>query len=233
MKIAIVDDEREWRDRIAICAREYLNQHDVVIVEYDNGEALIQAEEAYDIVMLDIEMDGIDGFETARRYKTKYPSGIVILLTAHDELMEFGYSVGALRYVSKSRMPERLEEALEAADRQLRLKEPVDFMIKGYGSIKVSIKNVIYIETEKRNAVVHTTDSKFVCTENMDDIEMRLQDKGFFRCHRGVLVSLDHVVKYDNISIYMSNNDVVPISVRRVKPFKEAFIKRKFEYANS
>ena len=130
-------------------------------------------------------------------------------------------------------MEDRLSEAINSAIKLINGKRKVSLILKGYGEVSIPVKSIIYIETLNRKTILHTANESFTCTEKMDVIEQKLENKGFFRCHRGIVISLDNVIDYDNYSIRMSNNEMVLLSVRKVKPFKDAYLKRKFEFANS
>ena len=233
MRVAIVDDEIIFRKQIQQALAEILDIQRYTIEMFESGDDLINSQRKFDIVLMDIEMPGINGFEAARRYKMIEPESIIIILTTHSELMEYGYMVNVFRYIEKSRIEERLSEAIRSGIKLINRKRKVSLGLKGYGEVSIPVKSIIYIETVNRKTIIHTAKESFTCTEKMDVIEQKLEDKGFFGCHRGIVISLDNVVDYDNYSIRMSNNDMVLLSVRKVKPFKDAYMKRKFEYANS
>ena len=106
--IAIVDDEPDLREGVAT----YLRRHGFAVSEADGGEALSQlmAERGVDLVVLDINMPGEDGFSIARRLRAAGPVGIV-MLTANTDLVDrvTGLEVGADDYLSK---PFELRELL-------------------------------------------------------------------------------------------------------------------------
>ena len=72
MKIAVVDDEEIWRRKATKVIKEYL-QEEATIRTYSSGDALLEENEEYKIVVLDVEMQGKDGFDTALEYKVSYP----------------------------------------------------------------------------------------------------------------------------------------------------------------
>jgi DNA-binding response OmpR family regulator len=106
--IAVVDDEPDLREGVAT----YLRRHGFAVSEADGGEALtrLMAERGVDLVVLDINMPGEDGFSIARRLRAAGPVGIV-MLTANADLVDrvTGLEVGADDYLSK---PFELRELL-------------------------------------------------------------------------------------------------------------------------
>lgn len=233
MRFAIIDDEPTWRNRARQIINKLFLEEDNCIKAYENGESFLAEPREYDVVIIDVEMNGIDGFETAKRYKLVFPESIIIILTTHSELMEYGYVVNAIRYVDKSKIDEKLLEALNAAKKTVDLQERIMFELTLYGEVMIRLKDIIYVEADHRNVIIHTRQDNYSCQETLVTVEDKLVGKGFFRCHRGYLVSLDNVVDFDNSTITMCNGEKVFLSVRKVKPFKDALIRRKFEYANS
>ena len=115
MKIAIVDDQKDWRTRLEELVREHYGNNLPQIDQFDCGESFYDQEE-YDVVFMDIEMKEMDGFETVMRYKQKNTDAIIIFLTTHVELSRRGYKVNAFRYIDKEFIVEEVEEALSAID---------------------------------------------------------------------------------------------------------------------
>ena len=97
MRIAIVDDEELWRPKTEKGVRKF---HDGVQIEIDknaSGENFLKTGKEYDIAFLDVEMQQLDGFETASKYREIFPKVIIIILTTHTELSRKGYLVNAFR----------------------------------------------------------------------------------------------------------------------------------------
>lgn len=129
MKIAIVDDDKEWRQNALRVTKQYFEEGDIVVKCFSSGEALLEKNEKYEIVILDIEMPGRDGFQTACEYKVSYPDVIIIMLTTHLELSRKGYEVDAFRYVDKLHIKEELEAAFFSAKKLLERNKIVEISV--------------------------------------------------------------------------------------------------------
>ena len=230
MKIAVVDDEKIWRNKAVEIIKEYFEE--VSISTFASGEGLLDNNEEYAIVILDIEMQGKDGFQTALEYKISYPDAIIIMLTTHIELSRKGYVVDAFRYVDKTKMCEEMEEAFFSAKKVLERFSVVQINVIGIGSIPVVLKDIIYIETKERKVLVHTYDNVYECSESIGNLEKKLSEKGFFRCHKSYIVNLDAIKKIDKVFVYMADGDKVMVGTKKYATLKKAYIKRKCEYAN-
>lgn len=84
-----------------------------------SGKSFLDANEEFDIVLMDIEMPVMDGFEAIERYKTRFSDTIIIILTTHDDLAKKGFIFEAFRYIDKPSMVSELPEALKSAARKL------------------------------------------------------------------------------------------------------------------
>jgi DNA-binding NarL/FixJ family response regulator len=109
----------EDHPRVAEELRRVLEPEFDVIAVVDNGNALIRAAGAADpdVIVTDIAMPGCDGIEATRLLVARDPAARVVLVTVHDdpELIERGYSAGALAYVPKIAAAHDLVPAVRAA----------------------------------------------------------------------------------------------------------------------
>lgn len=228
----MIDDEAKWRENLLKMLEKYYEDNPVVVDAYGSGEEFLQQGREYDIVLLDIEMGGISGFETAMQYQARQQQGIIIILTTHVEMSRQGYKVNAFRYIDKLNMEEELPEALAAAGKRLSLRLTIQLHAVNLGEISLMLKDILYIETEKRNVLVHTMAGDYICNNNISDIEIKLEKHGFFRCHKSYIVNLNEVKSFDRISAQMADGSSAMISARKYPEFKKQYLSNKFEYGN-
>lgn len=237
MKIAIVDDDKEWRQNALRVTKQYFEEGDIVVKCFSSGEALLEKNEKYEIVILDIEMPGRDGFQTACEYKVSYPDVIIIMLTTHLELSRKGYEVDAFRYVDKLHIKEELEAAFFSAKKLLERNKIVEISVVNLGQIPLALKDIIYIETKGRKVLVHTYNNEYECSDSIRSFEENLCGEGFFRCHKSNIVNLDAIKKIDQLRYggayaHMADGGTVMIAVRKYAELKKKYINRRYEYAN-
>lgn len=232
MKIAIVDDEKTWRQNAGRVVREYFDKEEASLSLFCSGDAFLEQNTEYEIVVLDIEMPGKDGFETAVEYKVCYPDTVIIMLTTHLELSRKGYMVDAFRYVDKTKMQEELYEAFDSAKKLLGRNRAVPINVVNIGEIPVVLKDIVYIETDRRKVLVHTFDNEYECSDSIGSLEEMLSEEGFFRCHKSYLVNLDAIKKFDHTFVYMANGRKAMVGVKKYPALKKQYIQRKYEYAN-
>lgn len=231
MRIAVVDDEFAWREKIQYYLKKIIANHDVINL-FSSGREFLEKSERYDIVFMDVEMQEMDGFETTKRYKEKYPGAVVAMLTTHDEMCSQGYMVNAFRYISKTDMHNGIQETLCSLQKVLRNNKMIEIHILSQGKYEVDINNIVYVETYGRNTLVHLRGRNCICTDSMKEMCDKLERESFFQCHQSFLVNIDDVEGYDKKDVFLKNGESIMLSKRQRKAFEEAYFKRTFQCAN-
>ena len=110
IKILLVDDEKQFVDTLAerLAMRGFTAR-----VAYDGPQALKAVEELTDVIVLDLRMPGMDGFEVLRNVKKSNPQVQVIILTGHggDAEEQTAYRMGAYNFLKK---PMDIDELLNS-----------------------------------------------------------------------------------------------------------------------
>lgn len=230
MKIAIIDDEKNWRDSARSAVQEYVDARDQIEL-FSSGITFLDRHKEYDVVLMDIDMPKLDGFDTIIRYKTEFSSSTILILTTHLDYARKGYLVDAFRYIDKAKMEEELDEAFEKI-REINRKN--QFTVLGRNGKKVKtilIKDIYYIETAGRYCAITTADERYECSESVGVLEEKLEEYGFFRCHKSFLVNLNAVKYLDNTFAYFPGNKKAYISVRKYVETKRRYIAIRKKYA--
>ena len=104
IRVAIVEDEAAVRDQLMGYVQRYMRQYDAqieVTMFTDGVEILEEYRPVYDIIFLDVEMQHLDGMETASRIRALDSDVLLIFITNMAQYAIKGYAVGALDYVLK------------------------------------------------------------------------------------------------------------------------------------
>lgn len=226
MKLAIIDDSKFWRDLAYYTVKSFYENIPVDIELFDSGEAFLECNKPYDIILMDIEMPNKNGFETIAEYRLFKSDCIAIILTTHTEFANKGYFVDAFRYIDKTNMKLELEEALTSAAKVLACNDTISVNVIGLGSLKLVVKNILFIKTYKRNIIVHTVDNKYECSNNIAELESLLEKYGFYRSHRSCLVNLDKVTTFNKRDIFFANNETAYLSSRKYPEMKRKYLER-------
>ena len=230
MKIAVVDDMQLYRDKAKDCIMKYYdNSTEIDIDCYESGIDYLDSEITYDISFIDIEMKGLDGFETIKRARIKNPEGVYMILTTHTEMCDRGYLVNAYRYINKEKMEDMIHEGLSSAETLLERNKKIKINIIGEGVYNISLKDIVYVEGSNYTVSIHMKQGIKRCNCSLKEFQQRLCDKWFFRCHKSFIVNLDEVDTYKDLIVYMKDGSNLDISQRKLWEFKRVYLKRIYD----
>jgi two-component system response regulator LytT len=226
MRIAICDDEEKFRVQEKNLIDKVSASMDIVVDTFAEGKKLLERFDAvpYELVFLDIEMPGMDGITLAKEIRTRSESTHIVFLTGHVEYAIEGYEVNALRYLTKPVQEEKVKEVLRhvmeksVSGKQLILREEGEDLILKYADI-------YYMEAQNQYVMIYAEDGEHLIRANIGDFEEQLKNDGFYRIHRGYLVSLSKVkrlVKGEAVLQYNAKEISLPVSRANVKSLKEA-----------
>lgn len=167
-----------------------------------------------DILLLDIEMPGLNGFSILERARSG-ASPAVIFITAYDHYAVKAFDAHAVDYLMKPFSPDRLNEAMrrakshseQLASRQLHeavaalarevqreRSYPDWLLLKEDGrSFFVHVPDIDWIESSRNNVLLHVGKQKHVCHETTSGIESKLDPKRFLRIHRSTIVNIERI----------------------------------------
>lgn len=230
MKIAIVEDTFKWMDKIEDSVNHFFQDKtiEVEIDKYYDAESFLDAKKEYEIVYLDIELSrtngSMNGMEALGRYKQIFPNSIAALVTVHEEAVHEGYFVEAYRYIYKRNLEDEIQEMLKMAIHRLDMSKKIKFYVVGKKEIEIARKNVIYIETYRRNVIVHTTKGNYINNETLKKWEQLLGQENCFMPHKSYLVNMKWVEKIGEKAVLLYNEEEVLLSSKRKKEIQIKFM---------
>ena len=110
----------------------------------------------------------------------------------------------------------------------------ISFHIVNIGEIELTINEILFIETAKRNVRIHTREEKYLSNRTLSEIEQELGKYGFYFVHKSTLVNLDAIAYMDakNRKIHLCNGSCVTIAGQRLPELKKKYLEHKFAYGN-
>ncbi|MCR5417169.1 MAG: LytTR family DNA-binding domain-containing protein [Pseudobutyrivibrio sp.] len=198
MEIAVVDDVREE----SILLTGYLTdfekefKNDFHITTFESGEIFLERFKGqFDLVLMDIDMPGINGVDTARALRKIDREVVLMFVTAMPQYALSGYEVDAIDYVIKP---------VSYPDFALKLKKALRFVVMNKadeplvlqtatGIVSLPISEIYYVESSLHYCIYHTKDQEYRVRESISNAEKKLAPFNFARCNSGYLVALKHV----------------------------------------
>ena len=185
----------------------------VCLREYPSAEALLFAWEdgAPDILLLDIEMPGMNGVELARKLRERKETAQIIFITGYPDFMAEGYEVEALHYLIKPVTPEKLAEVLSRAAEKISRAEKKLLLPSDGSRTALPLKEIRYIEAMRQYSVIYAASGEYRLKVPISKLEARL-DGYFLRVQRSFIVNLREVLRINRTEVILRSGEAVPIS---------------------
>ena len=211
LKTLIVDDEPLAIERLQIlCAR--IAGISLVGTAADGASALRLIDSlAPDLLLLDIQMPGMDGLGVARALAERASRPAVIFVTAFDQFAVAAFDVAAVDYLLKPVEAERLERAIARIRTQMESAKvgaagaaPAppspwihEFWVPHRAEIiRIAARDIDMIEAERDYMRLHVGPRSFLLHKTITELERRLDPAEFIRLHRSTLVRRDRIARF-------------------------------------
>lgn len=180
----------------------------------------------YDLILLDIMMDGMDGITLAKRIRSEDKAAAIIFITSNPDYVFQGYDVHALHYLMKPLNPEMLASLIEA-DYSGRIKTHELVLDSDDGKIRVAIKDIICAETVGRRVAVtfHPTGRAYY-NGTLAGLLEKLPKEGFVQCHKSYAVNILHIRELTRRDAIAVNGLKIPVSRTFTKKTQQAFLQK-------
>ncbi len=242
MRAFLVDDEHLARERMKSLLEHASAPIEIIGESGIASEAIEQINELKpDVIFLDIQMPGLDGFDVVSMLDKPRP--YIVFVTAYDEFAIKAFEVYALDYLTKPVRLERLNKSLDrlqdvASQKELQ-QESIEKVIeeqsqkplhvltgkKGRSIHILDINEVQYLEANEKLIYAYTDSASFRIDGTLDQLEQRLTDGRFVRIHRSFLVNVTYVSELipwfsGSYEIKLTSGKQLSVSRRRVKDVK-------------
>lgn len=215
MLISLCDDNISERGYIKSLVHDWSVQSgtDVSVREYPSAEALLfdYDDHCPDILLLDIEMPGMNGVELAKSLRARAETVQIVFITGYPDFISEGYEVEALHYLLKPVTREKLFEVLHRAILKISQAERKVLVPFEGGETALSLREIYYIEAQRQYSVIHAASGEYRLKTPISELETRL-DEYFLRVQRSFIVNLREVLRINRTEVILKNGETVPIS---------------------
>jgi two-component system LytT family response regulator len=245
IKCIIVDDEELARQLLA----EYLEEFDNIEIVADCGsgrDAIRKIDELKaDLVLLDVQMPGIDGFDVLENIKS---DPFIIFCTAYDKYAIKAFEKNTIDYLLKPLDKARFDQAITRATERIGNEEsnfmhiledlttksaPAFsnnlFVQKSEKLVNLPVQNIVHLEASKDYTIISTNREQYVSSTGISKLEEKLDPELFIRIHRSTIINLKKLTEIEkfgsgNLAARMENGKTFAISRSYAKAIRERIV---------
>ena len=198
LRVLVVDDEPLARARLKTLLEDCRNPAAAVQAQAGNAVQAMELlqHQRFDVALLDIHMPGADGLTLAQSLRTLPQPPALIFVTAHAEHAVQAFELEATDYLTKPVRLERLQSALQKAERFLQSRgngpmaevEEVLIIQDRNRTERVPLADVVYFKAELKYITVRTAARQFILDGSLNELEEKYADR-FLRIHRNALIA--------------------------------------------
>lgn len=226
-RIAICDDEQPQIEYLTSVVSAWSNEngHICEIRTFPSAEAFLFAYEddnAYDILLLDIEMKHITGVDLAKSIRKKDQTVQIIFITGYSEYISEGYEVAALHYLMKPVSQHKLFSVLDRAAEKIKQNEKCLNLPLSGEMVRVPLHEIKYLDVHQNYVTVHGK-ADYTVKRTLGEFE-GLLDTRFTRVGRAMIINLTYISRVTKTDVYLSDGTVLPLPRGAYEPLNRAII---------
>ncbi len=226
IRIALCDDDYNALKGLKHRIEAYMQKacQEYTIETFLSGESLLGCGEYFDIVFLDIKMKALNGIETAKEMRRHYDRGMIVFVTALRDYVFDAFEVSAVNYLLKPIDDYKLQATLDRMFKKLDDEQSQCIMLNINGGMKrLLISGIHYCEIINHDVFIYSDQGMDKYQGKTLELERQL-NASLFRCHRGYIVNMRHVITYKDGMAEMSGGERIPVSKRKHTDFLKALL---------
>ena len=230
MRVAICDDEPVVLESLRLCIeKQPLVKSVQVFSTMEKFQKEIEKDCRFDVVLMDIEWEKEkNGIDFAEQLLVLAPQLQVIFVTAYNERFSqqiFLKNTNLCGYLVKPVQESLLSVLLEKAQQKRFLATDEKLLIQQKGIVHaISFRDIFFIESVGHQLIIHTSESKIICYEKIDDMKQRLPEH-FLQCHKSYIVNMQIIRRIEKNKIILQHDKEIPVSKARYAEVKNTFFR--------
>ncbi|MBQ7065271.1 MAG: response regulator transcription factor [Lachnospiraceae bacterium] len=226
--IGICDDDPVFIEYIKRLFNEACSE--IEFYEYLSGEDLIKElefKEQFDLLVLDVCMPGMDGNETARKFRKLFPESLLVFCSGVYMPTVESFETMPYRYWLKEYNEEKLYKEVQTVLEKLeKIKVAPCVMGKKYKQLeRLELDKILYIAIARKGSVIYCENSgeTYISEKKVGELYESLKDFGFAYAHNSYIVNLRHVAIAEPTQLEFLNGEKLSVSRARSKEFLKSF----------
>ena len=223
MKLAIIEEEPVHTELLSQYIETWSNDRNipVEVTPFINAESFLfmwEEQHDFDVLLVDIRMKEMTGMEMAKKVREQDSDIAIIFTTGIADYMEEGYEVEAMHYLLKPVSRDKICQCMDRVMQKVCREQFLLVKTKGE-TLKLSVKAIMYVETMCHGCMIEFCPQdgrtfQVETTESISELEKRLSDTDFVRCHRAYLCRIDKIRYISRAWIELDNGSRILVSRR-------------------
>ena len=211
ISIAICEDDVKQQQVLEALLNEIGLKESLNLHKFNSGEDLIKSYESgnkYSIVLLDMQLNEMDGIQTAKIIKQFDKNCLFIIITSIMEYAVEGYSIDAYEFIMKPVNKDKFNTVIKNAIKELQSRMNKTYLVKTRERMAtIRLSEIRYIESNKNGVIIHTNEQTYNDKDNISSVEKRLKQDGFIRISRYYIVNIYQVKEIGVSKIILVNGE--------------------------
>lgn len=228
-RIAVCDDNSVDTDFVQRLLQEWASLRNITVnaVSFSSAESFLfhyAEDKSFDILLLDIEMSGMDGVSLAKQIRKENETVQIVFITGYGDYIAEGYEVAALHYLMKPLNREKLFSVLDRAIEKRVQNERFLILELGGEMVRIPQYEIRYLDVCKNYVTVHSK-KDYTVKSSLGKFEALLDDR-FFRVGRGLILNLRYVRRVTRTEVFLDGNTALPLPRGSYESLNQAIIAR-------
>ncbi|MGB8452159.1 MAG: LytTR family DNA-binding domain-containing protein [Anaerocolumna sp.] len=234
--IVICDNNKKDTIKLEIIVKSYMDTKSIPyqINIFKSGEELLEFHDKFDLIFLDIAMDGINGIQAGKKMREINRNAKIVYTTNYQQFcIQAMNNVHAFAYlekpITKEKAERQLDEIIRYIEEENKKIEIVKFEImeiteKGKLESKIKnfeVKDIFYFEYFNRKIKIKLGNEEYFFVDRMKDLAEKMREHNFEICHQCFLVNLGHIKKIKGYEVFLDNNEKLPVSQKKSADFRK------------
>ena len=228
-QFAICDDRPEDSRLVASLTARWARRAgaEVDLEIFPSAEAFLfryEERKDFDVLLLDIEMTGMDGVELARTVRRDNEAVQIVFITGYSDYIAEGYEVSALHYLMKPVKEEKFDQVLTRAVSRLARNEPFLTLELPGETVRVPLPEIRYLDVQQNYVTVHAKED-YTLKRPLAELEAEL-DRRFYRVGRSCIVNLTCVRRVARTEAELTSGERIPLPRGQYEKLNRAIIQQ-------
>lgn len=226
MRIAILDDVKADRDLLGAFLKNYLDENhiDAEIILFTDSKNFFAECTTFDMVFLDIFMNGENGMDIAVELRESNYHGNIIFVTSSKDFAIDGYKVQACGYIVKPYDYDQLKKAMDTCQKDWNKEKDYIKVKEGRVMVKIRLKDILYSDYYNHYIQIHTKQHLYRTYLSFADFSKQLSPyPNFLSCYRNVIVNLEYVSSMEPKDFVMKDSCRIPIAKAKRQEVRQAY----------